>query len=249
MTRAIWRFRLAACCLVLVALAFVQSPGQVAADTKLDLTVDPAAFVGRSLHLWNQHGFFGELQNQAYGYLWPQGSFFLAGHLAAIPPWVVQRLWWSLILIVAFLGIVRLSRLLGLTNPLARVVAGLAYALSPRVMSTIGPISSETWEMALAPWILVPLILGSLGGSERRWVGMSGIAAACAGGINAVATTASLPAGVWFLITRSPSPRRRRLAAWWALAILLASTWWLLPLVLLGKYSPPFLDWIESGST
>ena len=38
-------------CLALVALAFVSHPGHIIADTKLDLAVNPAGFLARSLQL------------------------------------------------------------------------------------------------------------------------------------------------------------------------------------------------------
>jgi len=65
--------RLAAVCLLLVGLALVQDPGFLVADTKFDLVLDPAHFLGRTLHLWDADGAFGRVQNQAYGYLWPMG--------------------------------------------------------------------------------------------------------------------------------------------------------------------------------
>ncbi|WP_317698929.1 alpha-(1-_3)-arabinofuranosyltransferase family protein [Aeromicrobium sp. REDSEA-S32_B7] len=96
-----------------MALAFAQAPGRVVTDTKLDLTVDPWGFLGRALTLWDPSGAFGQVQNQAYGYLFPMGPFFGLGDLAQLPPWVVQRAWWAVVLVVAFVGVVKLAEALG----------------------------------------------------------------------------------------------------------------------------------------
>ncbi len=242
------RFRLVACCLVLVAVAFSQRPGQLVGDTKLDLVVNPAGMLARSLHLWDPQGGFGQVQNQAYGYLFPMGPFFWLGDAVSMPGWVVQRLWWSLLLVVAFLGVVKLCGALGLGTPTSRIVAGFAYALSPRILTLLGPISVEAWPSAVAPWVLVPLVLGARGGSTRRAALLSALAVAAVGGVNAAATFAVIPLAVLWLLTREPGPRRRSLMTWWPLFVLVGTAWWLVPLLLLGRYSPPFLDYIETAA-
>ena len=247
--RLLHRLRLSAVCVALAALAFIQDPGRVAADTKLDLAVDPGGFLLRALSLWEPLGFFGQLQNQAYGYLFPVGPAFVLGDAAGLPEWVVQRLWWSALLIGAFLGIVRLARLLGVQRESSRIIAGLAYALAPRMVTEIGVLSVEVLPFALAPWVLVPLASVAKGGlPARRGAALSGVAVLMAGGVNAVATAAVLPLGAWWILTRFRGRTRMALLGWWALAVALATMWWAIPLLILGRYSPPFLDWIESSS-
>ena len=241
--------RWAAVCLLLVGLALVQDPGFLVADTKFDLVLDPAHFLGRTLHLWDADGAFGRVQNQAYGYLWPMGPFFLLGHAVALPGWLVQRLWTALVLCTAFVGLARLGRRLGIRSDAACIVAGVAYALSPRMLTTLGPISIEAWPSALAPWVLIPLVRGSISGSPRRAAALSALAVAMVGGVNATATFAVLPLGVLWLLTRTPGPRRRALMLWWPLFTVVGTVWWLVPLFLLAATSPPFLDHIESAAT
>ncbi|MCF6743791.1 DUF3367 domain-containing protein [Blastococcus sp. KM273128] len=248
-SRLVWRVRLAAVCAALTALALAQSPGRLVADTKLDLYTDPVGFLSRALQLWEPEGFAGQVQNQAYGYLFPMGPFFALGQGAGIPPWLVQRLWWALLLCTAFLGVVLLARRLGIGTPGTALLAGLAYALAPRMVSLLGAVSIEVLPMALAPWVLLPLVGAGRHGSARRAAAFSGLAVLCVGGVNAVATAAVLPLPVLYLLTRPPGPFRRRLVAWWLGAVALATSWWAVPLLILGRYSPPFLDFIETAAT
>ncbi len=244
-----FRLRLAAACALLLGLAMTQSAGLLVADTKLDLAVDPGGFLGRALHLWDPLGAFGQVQNQAYGYLWPMGPFFWLGSLVDLPGWVVQRLWVALVLCVAMAGAALLVRAFGARHDLACLLGGFAYAFSPRIVSTLGPISSEAWAAALAPWVLLPLVLGARQGSARRYAALAGLAVAMVGGINAAASAAVLPLGLLWILTRSPGPRRRTLLLWWPLFTALGTLWWLVPLGVLGSNSPPFLDFIESAAT
>lgn len=245
-----WRFRvrLFAACVVLAGLALIQSPGLLVADTKLDLAIAPLDFLGRAAHLWDPEGTFGQLQNQAYGYLWPMGPFFVLGSLLDLPAWVVQRLWLALVMCLAFLGAAKVARALGVRSDLACIAAGFAYALSPRMLTTLGPISIEAWPSALAPWVLLPLVIGATRGSPRRAAALSAFAIAMIGGVNAAATAAVLPLGALWLITRTPGPRRRSMMLWWPAFTLMGTLWWLVPLFLMGAYSPPFLDFIESAA-
>lgn len=246
--RSVWRMRLFTVCLGLAALAFLQDPGLIAIDTKVDLAVDPAGWLARALHVWDPAGTFGQLQNQAYGYLWPMGSFYLVGKLLAIPAWVIQRLWWTLVMTVACTGLVKLAERLNIGSPWVRLIAGAAFALSPRMITELGPISVEAWPSALAPWVLVPLVALPLGAPLLRSVTRSALIVACAGGVNATAVMAVIPlAGIWLLGLRPYSLRMKALVAW-GMAVGCATAWWVVPLLLLGRYSPPFLDYIETGA-
>ncbi|MBT0567472.1 alpha-(1-_3)-arabinofuranosyltransferase [Williamsia sp. CHRR-6] len=247
--------------LAAAALSFAQSPGRVAADTKLDLTANPDGFLARSLHLWSSTAPMGQVQNQAYGYLFPHGAFFALGDLLALPAWVTQRLWWTALLAIGFIGIVRLAETLGIGSPGSRLVAATAFVISPRVLSTIGSISSETLPMMLAPWVLIPVIVAldpiavnraARDMSLRRLAFRSALAVAAMGAVNAVATAAACTlAIVWWLahlpINGRPIRRWLTFSAWWAGAVGVACLWWIVPLLILSQVSPPFLDFIESS--
>ena len=233
---------------ILTALAFSQSTGRMVSDTKFDLLTNPLKFLAGGLRLWDPIAAFGQIQNQAYGYLWPMGPFFLLGDLVHLPSWVTQRLWWSLLLCLAFFGVVKLAQKLGIGSPLTQVLAGFAFVLTPRITTLLGGTSVEIWPMALAPWVLIPLVVGSERGSVRRAAALSALAVACCGGVNAIAVAATLPLGVIWILTRAGGPRKWRLLGWWTLFTALATLWWSLPLLVMGRYSPPFLDYIENAT-
>src|SRR6202045_5261641 len=219
-----------------VALILGSSPGKISPDTKLDLTANPLRFLARATNLWNSELPFGPAQNQAYGYLFPHGTFLLAGHLLGLPGWMTQRLWWALLLTVGFWGLLRVAEALGIGSPTSRVIAATAFALSPRVLTTLGSISSETLPIMLAPWVLLPVILALRGEhSVRVMAARSALAIALMGAVNAVATlTGCLAAVIWWASHR-PNRLWWRFTAWWLPSLALATLWWLVALALLGQ--------------
>ncbi|APA78108.1 alpha-(1-_3)-arabinofuranosyltransferase [Mycobacterium avium subsp. hominissuis] len=235
---------------IALALTFAQSPGRISPDTKLDLTANPLRFLARATNLWNSELPFGQAQNQAYGYLFPHGTFFLIGHALGVPGWITQRLWWALLLTVGFWGLLRVAEALGIGSPGSRVIAAAAFALSPRVLTTLGSISSETLPMMLAPWVLLPTILALRATgprSVRALAAQAGVAVALMGAVNAIATVAGcLPAVIWWACHR-PNRLWWRYTGWWLVALMLATLWWVVGLVMLRAISPPFLDFIESS--
>lgn len=236
--------------MIALALTFAQSPGRISPDTKLDLTANPLRFLARATNLWNSELPFGQAQNQAYGYLFPHGTFFLIGHALGVPGWITQRLWWALLLTVGFWGLLRVGEALGIGSPGSRVIAAAAFALSPRVLTTLGSISSETLPMMLAPWVLLPTILALRATgprSVRALAAQAGVAVALMGAVNAIATVAGcLPAVIWWACHR-PNRLWWRYTGWWLVALMLATLWWVVGLVMLRAISPPFLDFIESS--
>ncbi len=232
--------------LLLAALVCVPRPGRVSFDTKLDLLLSPADFLERALTMWNPGSGLGELQNQAFGYLFPIGPFFAAGEAVGLPDVAVQRGWQALVLVLGYLGARRLLAACGVDLLGAAWVGALAYALCPRMLTTLGALSAEALAVSLLPWIILPLVQWRQWG-PRRAAALSACGVLALGGANATVTLAVLVVPVLWLLTRPPEPGRRRLAAWWVTCTAFACLWWFLPLVVLGRYSPPFLDLIETA--
>ncbi len=237
--------------IVLVGFSFRQYAGETTFDTKLDLTVAPGAFLERTMTAWNPMSAFGELQNQAYGYLFPQGTFFLLGELARVPDWVVQRLWSGLLLVVAYEGARQLFRAIDSSRnrPWLPMVAGLAYAFSPRLLGLSGVLTGEIHPSAVLPWVVLPLILVLQGRlTPLHGSVWSGVAVLMMGGVNATEVLLALPLPALVIATSLRSPEGRRMAVWWPLAVIAATLWWVFGLLTQGRYIPPFLDYIETAS-
>src|SRR3954470_34015 len=84
--------------LVLAALAYAiaitQRPGELIADTKVNLYVDAGRFLRDVASLWNPTTALGHVWAGQYGgYLWPMAPWFALGDALGIPAWLVHRLW------------------------------------------------------------------------------------------------------------------------------------------------------------
>lgn len=219
-------------------LVFLQRPGWVSSDTKLDLLLAPAEFLAKAAQSYTPLFTLGGVQNQAYGYLFPQGAFFAL--LAPLPDWVVLRAWWWLTLSVGATGTYTLfAQLLPQqVKPWQLQLGALVYVLSPHTLSTLTTISSETWPQMLAPWLCWAAF-------TSRFFLLPGLVF-CLGAVNATATLAALIPMLFFL--RRPKlwhTGKAPLAG--GAAIIVVCCWWLGPLLLLGKYAPPFVDYIETA--
>ncbi len=232
----------------LTVLSLLQRPGRVTFDTKLDLAVDPGAFLARALHLWNPEATFGELQNQAYGYLFPVGPYFVLTEAVGVPMWVAQRLWCALLLGAAFCGALLLARALGIGSEPARYIGAVSYALAPRMLTEIGPLSVEMLPAVLLPWVLLPLVTVHRLRSPRRAAALSGLAVFAMGGANAAMVLMALALPAIWLLTRRWTVDHVKLVGWWITSVLAATLWWIVPLLLLAGYSLPFIDYIESAA-
>lgn len=247
--RLLRRIKLLGVCLLLSAVGFSIAPERILGDTKIDLVINPTGFLERALHLWDS-AYFGQLQNQAYGYFFPNGPFHALFLHLDMPEWIIQRLWMTLLMCVAFLGVVYVARALGIGTLHTQIVAGVAYALAPRVLTLLSYNSAELQPTMLLPWVLLPLIYGARHGiSPRRAAMLSGVAFLFCGGTNAASELAILVVPLLYLLTRQSGPRKWRLLGWWLLAIFLVSFWWLVPLLLMGRYVYSFMPYTEDATT
>ncbi|MGV4885472.1 alpha-(1-_3)-arabinofuranosyltransferase domain-containing protein [Streptomyces viridosporus] len=232
---------------VVFVLFLAVQPGRQTFDTKLGVTVDPGQFLADLGQLWHDRGSFGGISDQYVGYLWPMLPYYWVCDLLHLPVWLAERLWMSLIVSVAFWGALRLAERLRVGGGASRLLAAAAYALWPVFTAVVGSTSAAALPGAFLPWVLLPLT------NERYTARVAALRSALLvpfmGGVNAASTLASLlPVGL-YLLSRTPGPRQRRLIAWWAPAVAVATAWWWIPLLLLGIHGENFLPYIETART
>jgi arabinofuranan 3-O-arabinosyltransferase len=236
--------------LVLSFFVFVEKWGLTTSDTRLDLTGSPGAYLRGTFSLWDSRVSLGQLQNQAYGYLFPQGLYFACAEAIGMAGWVSERLWSVFVLLLACEGMRRLARAMSI-SPWPAVFAGLAYGLSPRIVAELGVRSAEILPTAVIPWVLIPIIHVATGRRGHRAAAvLSAGAVAFAGGVNGTATAAPVAiVGIFVLWTVRRGAAPWTFVLWWGGLMAVVNFWWLSALLTLGKYSPPFFDYVEDART
>ncbi|MFJ9035961.1 alpha-(1-_3)-arabinofuranosyltransferase family protein [Streptomyces sp. NPDC102406] len=222
-------------------------PGRMTFETKLGVALDPWQFIADLGQLWHDRAGFGGIADQYIGYAFPMLPYYGLADLLRVPVWLAERLWLSIVVTVAFWGALRLMERLGVGTPRSRLLGAVAYALWPTFTIVIGSTSAAALPGAFLPWVLLPLTDPVT--TPRISAVRSALLVPFMGGVNAAATLASLlPVGL-YLLSRAPSPRKRRQIAWWFPSVVLATLWWTIPLVLLGVYGENFLPYVESART
>ncbi len=93
----------------IAALTYIRvilsSPGDVGADTKTYLYLDPGGVLRDARLLWDSDVALGTVTHQNIGYLWPMGPFYWVFETLGSPDWFAQRIWLGSLLFAAAMGV------------------------------------------------------------------------------------------------------------------------------------------------
>ena len=181
--------------LAFIALCYIPllltSPGQVVADTKSYLYLDPGRLLSRAGSMWDPHVGLGTVTHQNIGFLWPMGPYYWLMEQAGVPDWAAQRLWLGSIMGAAGFGVRYLLRTFGWRGT-GVAVAMVAYAFTPYLLTIAVRISVILLPFAALPWMIAltarairtgswrhpavfALIVASVGSSNATSIILAGI--------------------------------------------------------------------------
>jgi arabinofuranan 3-O-arabinosyltransferase len=236
----------------------VTQRGQVAADTKTYLYLDPGKILRDAPYVWDSQIGLGTVTHQNIGYLWPMGPFYWFFETLGFPDWVAQRLWLGSVMFTAAMGVRWLLRTLDWGGVASHrgglLVASLAYMLSPYLLDYSARISVILLPWAALPW-LIGLTIRAVREGGWRHAALFALVVQTVGGINATALILIgfgpllwLIYAVW--IERS-EPFGKAMRAFWRIGLLTiaASMWWIAGLWAEGKYGLPVIRYTESYKT
>ena len=238
----------------LAALAYVPllltKPGQVGADTKQYLYLDPGRMLGCAASLWDPNVGLGTVTHQNIGYLFPMGPFYWVLQQVGSPDWVAQRLWLATIMFAAGAGMLFLFRVLDIRGPGA-MVGALVFMLSPYLLTVAARLSVLLLPWAGLPWMLGLAILALRRGGWR-YPALFAVVVAIVGGVNATALIYAglgpvlyFPFAVW---VEHQASARQALATMARIGVLtlVTSLWWIAGLSIQAGYGLDVLAYSET---
>src|SRR4051812_5584855 len=243
--------------LLALALGLAQRPGTVVADTKVDLYVDPARFLGHVFSVWSPTSDLGHVFGAQYsGYAFPMAPWFALGDLAGLPVWLVHRLWLAAVLAIAAGGVVRpLDALHGPERGVLHAAAGALFIVNPYVVVAATRTSIALLSYAALPWLLLAVHRGLR--APRGWwwpAAFALVLTSTGGGVNA-GTTGWLLLGPALLLVYERiwggvgagalRPFVLRMVAVNAIA----QAWWVIPVLVQARGAPSFLPFSEQPGT
>ena len=178
-----WWLPLAALAVLVYVPLLLTDPGQVVADTKSYLYLDPGRLLSRAVSMWDPHVGLGTVPHQQIGYLWPAGPWYWVFEQLGIPDWVAQRLWLGTIMVGAGGGVLFLGRTWR-WRPTSATAAAFLYALSPFVLTLAARISVLLLPFAGLPWLLA-LTVRALHSKGWRHPALFGLTVVTVGSVNA----------------------------------------------------------------
>ncbi len=239
------------------ALAILQRPGVLIADTKLDLYVSPRNFLADVASAWTPTNGLGHVWGGQYGgYLFPMGPFFALGDLSGLPMWLVHRLWLGTLFALAAWGVVRLlDALLDRRRGAPHAVAAALYVLNPYVAIYANRTSVALLAYAALPWMLLAVHRGLR--DPRGWwwpAAFALVLTSTGGGVNAAVTGWVLLAPALLVAYELGwgGVAWRDVRGWlWRMVVVnaVASAWWVVPLLVHSAHGLDFLPFTEQPGT
>lgn len=242
---------------LLIAVSYVPllltRPGQIGADTKSYLYLDPGRLLARAAWMWDPNVGLGTVTHQNIGYLWPLGPYYWLMDAVGVPDWIAQRLWLGSIILAAGLGVRFMLRELRWVGA-GVTVASFAYALSPYLLDYAARLSVILLPFAGLGW-LVGLSARALRRDDWRTPAWFALVTLTVGGVNATSLVLVMIAPVlWFayavFVAREVTLRRAlAVGVRITLLTLVTSLWWMAGLSLQGAYGIPILRFTETYET
>ncbi len=240
--------------LVLVVAAYgplmLTRPGVVNADIKQYLHLDAGSLLASAPQLWNPDFGLGTVTHQNIGYLFPAGPFYWLGQTLGLADWLIQRLWYGSILVMAGLGVLALIRRVAPDHP-THLTGAMVYMLSPFLLGHLTGQSALLLPFSLFPWLVLAMATAVASGGWR-WPAIFALLVTVAGSINGssiffVVLGAVLwaPVAAWSdpAISQSQAGRAVLRAGVLTLATQL---WWMVALAIGGWHGLPILSLTET---